>query len=172
MNLKNLRFQKSKDLILGCVTLILSAAYLIMALQIKTRPKMVPSYANSRIIPILLGIVLLVLSVLLILQGIRKLNQPDGGAPAEKMSKVDLLSVTLTFAVMLLYVVLLPNLGFILATIIYLFLQFIVLAPKEKRNLPLFALIAVGFTVLVFVAFRIGLTQMLPRGPIEALIGY
>ena len=36
----------------------------------------------------------------------------------------------------------------------------------------LFAIVAVVFTIIAFVAFRIGLTQMLPRGPIEALIGY
>ena len=43
---------------------------------------------------------------------------------------------------------------------------------KEKRNLPLFAVIAVGFTALVFVAFRVGLSQMLPRGSIESLLGF
>ena len=88
------------------------------------------------------------------------------------MDKSGLLSVTLTFLVMVLYLILLPFLGFILSTIIFLFAQFIVLAPKEKRNYLLFAVIAVVFTVITFVAFRIGLSQLLPRGPIEALIGY
>jgi len=30
----------------------------------------------------------------------------------------------------------------------------------------------VVFTIIAFIAFRIGLSQLLPRGPIEALIGY
>ena len=93
-------------------------------------------------------------------------------AAEKKLGRMDILSITLTFAVMLLYAVTLPYLGFILATILYLFLQFIILAPKEKRNLPLFAVIAIGFTALVFVAFRVGLSQMLPRGPIESLLGF
>ena len=88
------------------------------------------------------------------------------------MDKSGLLSVTLTFLVMVLYLILLPFLGFILSTIIFLFAQFTVLAPKEKRNFLLFAVIAVVFTVITFVAFRIGLSQLLPRGPIEALLGY
>ena len=165
-------FHRHRDLILGCFTAALSVAYLILTRQIKTRPKMVPSYANAQIIPTLLGIVLLILSVLLILQGIRKLRQPDADGQAETMNKSGLVSVTLTFVVMLVYLVLLPRLGFILSTVLYLFAQFTVLAPKENRNYPLFAVIAVVFTAITFVAFRIGLSQLLPRGPIEALLGY
>ena len=81
-------------------------------------------------------------------------------------------SILLTFAAMILYIILLPILGFMLSTMIYLFGQITILAPKEKRNYLLFAIIAVVFTIIAFVAFRIGLTQMLPRGPLEALIGY
>ena len=172
MNGNKSNLAKARDVILGCVTLALSIAYLVIAQQIKTRPKMVPSYANSRIVPTLLGIVLLVLSILLIAQGLRNMRQPADEAAEKKLGRMDILSITLTFAVMLLYAVTLPYLGFILATILYLFLQFIILAPKEKRNLPLFAVIAVGFTALVFVAFRVGLSQMLPRGPIESLLGF
>ena len=150
----------------------LSVAYLVLTRQIKTRPKMVPAYANAQIIPTLLGIVLLILSVLLILQGIRKRRLPDTETQAEAVDKSGLLSVTLTFLVMVLYLILLPYLGFILSTIIFLFAQFTVLAPKEKRNFLLFAVIAVVFTVIAFIAFRIGLSQLLPRGPIEALLGY
>lgn len=167
-----MKFKKIRDLLLGCITLVISILYLIIAGQIKTRPKLTPEYANARLIPTLLGVVLAGLSVLLIIQGIRKYKTPDTGKESEKMSKVDLLTIVLTFACMLLYVTILPRLGFILSTILYLFLQITVLAPKEKRNLLLFAAISVIFTAVVFAAFRIGLSQMLPRGPIEELLGY
>lgn len=168
---KKLSFQKCKDLILGTALLVFGIAYTIMARNLKTRPKLVPSYANSKIVPTLLGILLIILSCALIWQGIRKLNHSDKNA-VQKMSKVDLLSVILTFAIMVLYIIILPYLGFILSTIIYLFAQITILAPTEKRNLLLFAIIAVVFTAIAFVAFRIGLTQLLPRGPIEALLGF
>ncbi|MBQ8081898.1 MAG: tripartite tricarboxylate transporter TctB family protein [Clostridia bacterium] len=164
-------FKKCKDLILGVVMLALSVAYTVYARQIKTRPKLTPSYASAQIIPTLLGVLLAILSLCLIFQGVRKLRTA-GEAGGQKMSRVDLLSVTLTFAAMVLYIVLLPNLGFILSTIIFLFLQITILAPTEKRNLLLFAVIAVVFTAIAFVAFRIGLSQLLPRGPIEALLGF
>ncbi len=168
---KKLSFQKCKDLILGTALLVFGIAYTIMAHNLKTRPKLVPSYANSKIVPTLLGILLIILSCALIWQGIRKLNHSDERA-VQKMSKVDLLSVILTFAIMVLYIIILPYLGFILSTIIYLFAQITILSPTEKRNLLLFAIIAVVFTAIAFVAFRIGLTQLLPRGPIEALLGF
>ena len=77
-----------------------------------------------------------------------------------------------TFAVIIAYILLMDPLGFILSTVLYLFVQMLVLAPKEKRNYLLFILTAVIFTGIVFVAFRIGFQQLLPRGVIESLLGF
>ena len=173
--MKKLTFKRCRDLILGIVLLALGIAYTVMAQNIKQGNKLVQrnvgTFAHARIIPTILGILLIVLAVVLIIQGIIKFIKDDGEA-GKKMSKVDMFSILLTFAAMILYIILLPILGFMLATMIYLFGQITILAPKEKRNYLLFAIIAVVFTIIAFVAFRIGLTQMLPRGPLEALIGY
>ena len=173
--MKKLTFKRCRDLILGIVLLALGIAYTVMAQNIKQGNKLVQrnvgTFAHARIIPTILGILLIVLAVVLIIQGIIKFIKDDGAA-GKKMSKVDMFSILLTFAAMILYIILLPILGFMLATMIYLFGQITILAPKEKHNYLLFAIIAVVFTIIAFVAFRIGLTQMLPRGPIEALIGY
>ena len=99
------------------------------------------------------------------------MKKEDDG-PVKKMDKVDMISIVLTFAAMILYIIILPYLGFMISTILYLFGQFTILAPANKRNYLLFAIVAVVFTVITFVAFRIGLNQMLPRGPLEALFGY
>ena len=70
-------FRKCRDLIMGAVMLALSVFYLIFTQQIKTRPKLTPPYAGARVIPNLLGIILAVLSVILIVQGWRKLKAPQ-----------------------------------------------------------------------------------------------
>ena len=62
-------FKKCRDLILGVFMLALSVFYLIFAQQIKTKPKLTPSYASDRIMPTILGILLAILSVFLIVQG-------------------------------------------------------------------------------------------------------
>ncbi len=163
-------FKKYRDLILGVVMLLFSGFYLYFTQQIKTRPKLTPEYASARIMPTLLGILLAVLSVICIVQGINKMKTHD--EKVEKADKGDVIAVALTFAVIIGYTIILPNLGFCLSTVIYLFLQMIVLAPSEKRNLKLFAIVSVVFTAFIFVAFRVGLQQLLPRGIIESLLGF
>ena len=167
-------FKKWKDLILSILMMLLSAFYLYYAERIKTRPKMTPAYSGARIVPVLLGILLAALSVVLVIQAVKKLRalHPNGGEADKKMQRDDLVSVTLTIAVIIAYTVLLRPLGFCLSTVLYLFVQMIVLAPRAKRNYLLFALVSVLFTALVFIAFRMGLQQMLPRGIIEALLGF
>ena len=164
-------FKKCKDLILGVVMLLFSGFYLYYAQQIKTRPKLTPAYASAQIMPKLLGLLLAILSVLCIIQGIKKVRTADEGEK-KKADKGDIMAVTLTFAVIIGYTLILPTLGFCLSTAIYLFLQMNILAPKEKRNYVLYAVVAVVFTAFVFVAFRVGLQQLLPRGIIESLIGF
>ena len=172
---KNLSFKKCRDFILGIILLAVGIAYTVMAQQIKQGNKLIQrnvgTFAHARIIPTLLGILLIILSVVLIFQGLRQMKRDDH-EPAKKLNKVDVISVILTFSAMILYIIILPYLGFMLSTMIYLFVQITILAPVEKRNYLLFAIVAVVFTIIAFVAFRIGLTQMLPRGPLEALIGY
>ena len=175
MSSKKFTFKRCRDFILGILLLTLGIAYTVMAQQIKQGNKLIQrnvgNYAHARIVPTLLGILLIILSVILIIQGARKMKQEDN-EPGKQMSKVDMISIVLTFAAMILYIIILPELGFMLSTMIYLFVQFIILAPQNKRNYLVFAIVAVVFTIIAFVAFRIGLTQMLPRGPLEALIGY
>ena len=155
--------KKCRDLILGVVMLLFSGFYLYNAQSIKTRPKLTPSYASARIM----------LSVLCIIQGVRRMKSADEkAASGRKLDRGDLMAVLFTFAVIIGYVMVLPTFGFILATPIYLFLQMTILSPSDKRNYVLFAVISVVFTVFVFVAFRIGLQQLLPRGVIESLIGF
>ena len=167
-----MQFKRYKDLAFGSAALVFSGFYLVYATQIKTRPKLTPSYASAKIMPLLLGGLLAVLSVLCIVQGIRKLRTAAQEEPQTKADKGDLTAVVLTFAVIIGYTVILPMLGFCLSTIIYLFLQMLVLAPKSKRNYALFAIVSIVFTAIIFAAFRVGLQQLLPRGVIESLLGF
>ncbi len=166
-------FKKCKDIILGIAMLAFGGVYTYFAQQIRILKinKSFADYAGARIIPTLLGILLMVLGLLCLIQGVLKLKKMKN-QPKEAFDKAGTLAVVLTFACIVGYIMLLPELGFCLSTIIYLFLQMLVMAPKEKRNYVLFGIIAVVFTALVFVAFRVGLTQLLPRGIIESLLGF
>ena len=94
-------FKKIRDLVLGIVMLLFSGFYLFFAQQIKTRPKLTPSYASAKIMPTLLGILLAVLSVVCIIQGIRQMKAKNKEEEKEtkKASKGDMMAVLFTFAV-------------------------------------------------------------------------
>ena len=51
-----------------------------------------------------------------------------------------------------------------ISSVVYLIVQMTVLAPKEKRNYLLFAVISVAVSVVVYYLFRNGLNVLLPAG--------
>lgn len=169
-------FKKYRDIILGAVMLVFSGFYLSVAANIKTRPKLTPSYASAKIVPILLGVALAILSVICIIEGIYKMKKfgttMTNVKPDQKQIMSDTFAVIATFALMIVYAMALPEMGFCLSTMVYLFLQISLLAPKAKRNMKLYAIIAVVFTMVIFFVFRFGLSMLLPRGVIEALLGF
>ena len=169
-------FKKYRDIILGAAMLVFSGFYLSVAQGIKTRPKLTPSYASAKIVPILLGVLLAILSVICIIEGVYKMKKygttMTNVKPNSKQVAGDAFAVIATFALMIVYAIALPVAGFCVSTAVYLFLQISLLAPAKDRNLKLYAIIAVVFTMVVFYIFRLGLSMLLPRGIIEALLGF
>ena len=66
-----MRFKKVRDAGFGLAALLFSIFYLVNAFQIKTRPKLTPGYASARIMPILLGVLLAILSIVCIINGLK-----------------------------------------------------------------------------------------------------
>jgi hypothetical protein len=50
-----------------------------------------------------------------------------------------------------------------------MFLQMMLMAPKERKNPKIFAIISVVSAVVIYIAFRVGLNLSLPRGLLEWL---
>lgn len=166
-------FKKWRDLGLGVFMLAFSGFYIYNATQIKINAMIMGShagYANGRIVPYLLGGLLAILSLAMIVQGAKAAK--NYSASGDAAVKNDTISVILTFFVIGAYIALLPTLGFILGTILFLIAQIYVLAPLETRNkqLWIYVVVALVFTVLIYVAFHMGLAQPLPRGIIENLL--
>lgn len=70
-------------------------------------------------------------------------------------------------AVLGLYCFLIKPIGFPILTPFMLFAEMSLMAPSEKRNYKLFAILAVVVTMIIFVAFYYGLDLMLPAGIIK-----
>ena len=62
------------------------------------------------------------------------------------------------------YVILYDNLGFLVSTFLYLFLQILILSNDQNRKISLFAVIALATSVIVYATFVYAIGMPLPEG--------
>ena len=102
---------------------------------------------------------------IIVVQAVRGLRKnPDG---AYERDESDYRRVILSLILILLYVFLLKPVGFILCTLVYLFCQIYVLAPdssRTRKDIPVYLITDVIFTLIVYYLFRLGFKIVLPTG--------
>jgi putative tricarboxylic transport membrane protein len=159
--------EKKRDLIVGAVFLVFSAAVFIATFSIR---RLVVARIGSAFVPQLAAVLLGGLSILLIVQSLLALRSASGKSGPEQTAEQDKaeikrrnFSVAATLFLLLVYLVLLQPVGFLLTTSIYLFAQFIVLSRK-KPNYPLYAVLAAGSSVIIYYLFVKVFILFLPAG--------
>ena len=105
-----------------------------------------------------------VLAVIQIITGLRKMKMEYTLDQLKEEFKPEYWRVLVTILAFTVYVVVLSSVGFMISSVVYLIVQMTVLAPKEKRNYLLFAVISVAVSVVVYYLFRNGLNVLLPAG--------
>lgn len=159
--------KKYGNLIAGGVFLLFDIFY---ASQIGGIKKSTFSVIDSAFFPIVLAVALAALSVALLAEGARAARKTRESEHSEQNEeKKDTACVLETFALSVVYVILLQPLGFVLSSIVYLFFQMIVLSPKSKIRPVKMFLVSVVASVVVYVIFRDGLTLMLPNGILSSI---
>lgn len=151
---------KYGDIISGIFFFLLAVVYTcdISSIQIKAA-----ATVDAAFIPRLLAVSMLVLSALIVVNGVTRLRRglTNGGEAASVLLKPVLFTLLLLF----LYVSLLETAGFSISTVSYLFLQVLVLSPRRTgRDILWFAVLAVGLTLLLRWLFVNLLMVMLPEG--------
>lgn len=149
--------KRYRELIGGTVFFIFAAVYFVMALQI---PEFNDGFVSSDAMPKIYGIILMVLSAIQIFAALRLPKTKED----EKAGFVLIPEVVITFAFLILYVLLLKPLGFVISTIIFLLGMITLFTPKEKRSVIRIILISVIFSVVVYWLFAKVLTLSLPQG--------
>ena len=116
---------------------------------------------------IVLGI-MAVLSAMLIAADVWSGWRRQGGSPAEAPAvpeKRNYRLVVLTFAVFAVYVLLLPYLGFRIATFLFVAaLQAVLGKPQGWRRWAIVISAALGTVIVTYLAFEVYLSVLLPRG--------
>ncbi len=165
-----------QNLISGTVLFVFAAVYFIMAFDISTFRGLGSTPLTAQFMPKFWGICLLILSALVIIRGARQYSAWKKSPAAEKEGQKDGKSwwywnyaVVLSFVALALYVALLEPLGFIVATMLYVFFGILAITPPyKKKSYVLAAVIAVVTAVLLDYVFVVLLNVLLPQG----LIGF
>lgn len=165
-----------QNLIGGSVLFIFAAVYFVMAFDIPTFKGLGSTPLTSQFMPKFWGASLMILSALLVLRGARqysawkKTEEAKAGKSAGgKGWFYNNYAVVFSFVLLALYVALLEPLGFIISTLLYVFLGVLLLTPPyKKKNYIAAAAIAVVTAVLLDYVFVVLLSVLLPKG----LIGF
>jgi hypothetical protein len=159
-------FERYKDLISGAALILLGIYIALESGNIKGHAQ--SNIVNAQLIPRIIGITLIVISGITFIKALVKLllyRKTERNTPAKQRD--DRITLGCTAALLILYALMFRPLGFIVSSMIYLFLQVLVLTPGEKRTrrvLPIAAAVSVIVTVLVYIGFRYGLEILLPVG--------
>ena len=157
-------FKKFGDLIVSIFFIVLSIAMMIAA---QALPKSKVIDIGPDFMPMVIGAVSLILAVALLVITLMRFKANAEKLANETPEVYDYKRVLLSILLMLVYVFTFKPIGFIVATLIYLPLQITVLAPDDKRtkkDIILYVVIDVIFTLAVFFLFRYGFKIMMPAG--------
>lgn len=149
--------KKLSEIVLSIVLLISGAALWLAAQKIEVGAAM---GQGGDFMPKLCSTVWLILSVLLLFQSIS--IREEG-----KESQISLKGFFSTLILLFAYVLLLDIIGFVLTSIVYMFVQMLLFVPEEYRNrksLVLFAVISVITPVAVNALFVNVFALILPTG--------
>lgn len=154
--------EKYRDVISGLILLLLSVAYLAGSMHIRSYGD---AAVDSRFFPQLLGSLLFLLSVIQLVMGMKRArcaipgNSQDDEPPSNFNVKV-----LFTLAAILAYILLIGVIGFTLASIFFLIVQTIIMAPKGQWRPLLTITVSIAFSCIVYAIFVYGFSLTLPEG--------
>ena len=152
--------EKTKGIITSILFLAFSIVMIVFARQYKP---MMKNDLGSGFFPMVVGIAMAALSVLRLILAIR---EKKGEV---KKSGDDLMGGLATIILIGGYCIAFNPIGFIISTMVYLFLQILVLTPKEKRSWPITIAISVIAPIAFYVLFVYAINTPLPKGLLSFL---
>lgn len=162
-----------KELIIGIAMLGASLTYLVLAQQLPghegvdaaTVPKLLAGFLS------LLGLMQLVSAFARPKAIAEPANPVPAAAEEPAVEVIEPKTVLKTLGLILAYMALLGPVGFPIMTVVYLYLQFLVLTPVNQKARHLtYLLIAVICSALIFLLFREAFDLLLPAGLLNNFI--
>ena len=146
---------KKKNLIVSLVFMAFGIFLFVESMGIK---HMMKDDVGSAFFPKVVAVAIIGVSAIRLVMALR---EPEG---EKKASDNDTMGGLLTILLIGGYVLAFQPVGFIISTIVYLFLQILVLVPKEKRSWPLTIIISVVAPLAIYGLFTYLISSPLPKG--------
>ena len=158
-----------KDLVTGLLGTIFSAFYLYETAQVKIFGGAATAGANAQTVPKIWGICFLALSLILVLRSLLHMRKEQNHKTLHEImgSIRNKREVIYTFVLLILYAALMKPIGFVLASILYIYFQIWTLTPLHKRTQKLkkvALLLAILFSIGLYYIFTRYFMVMLPEG--------
>ena len=153
---------KKREFAVGVVFLVIGLGYLYMT---STLPR--KQFIDASFVPYILAITMCLLGVLQLREA-RRLGASE--APKTE-DEADYRTVSKTLGLIVAYAAFLEPVGFPVMTVVYLFFQFIVLTPTDKKvSYPMYGTIAIVTSAVVYLTFRYAFDMILPVGLLNGFI--
>lgn len=153
-------------------SLVLIAVSIILFVVTFSFRQMTVSNIGPDFLPRIVAITLFILSIYLLIKAslewskernIQTAEKIEGAPQKENNTKIYQL-VIISLILMVLYLIVMPSLGFLIATTIYLSIQIYLMAPADKRSLVKIGLVSVLSSAFIYFVFRNVFYLMLPSG--------
>jgi|GEM_PF-7044093 len=145
---------KNKDIIVGSLILVFGIFVMFM---IPSQIEDAQSVAvGPRAFPYFCGILLILCSIVLLIQGIRQGNSEERNE--EKLDKGNILFALAFYLTVVLYAVLMHHLGFLMTSFVFLPTLMIMLGVRKK----VFYILLIPIILIVYYVFQIYLHVQLP----------
>ncbi|HZG73166.1 MAG TPA: tripartite tricarboxylate transporter TctB family protein [Chondromyces sp.] len=154
---------KNKDIMSGLLLLIVS---IVMYTATNTFKTLTTTNVGPDFMPKIIAAFIAIFSIVIVVSAYRSLKNQKGqmDTEAEGAGETSYAPVFITLAFMIGYLMLMPYIGFLIMTAIYLFLQIYLLAEEGKKKVILFAFISVVSSAIIYYVFRSIFHVMLPIG--------
>lgn len=152
---------KRKELVIGAAMLAAGLVYLYLTSNLPRK-----GIIDAAFVPYLLAAGMCILGALQLLAAWRQ--EPAPTATAAPGAGPDYRTVCKTLGLIVGYIAVLEWAGFPIATVAYLYLQFLVLTPHEHRiSHGRYLLIALCASAFIYIVFRHGFDLLLPAGLLD-----
>ena len=139
---------KKKNLVLGLLLILICLIFYLMIFQLRSDVRLYPLFTTT---------IVLVFSIILLIQNHFTQLEEEEEEEIEEIDIKQLLFVIVTSGV---YVGLMNIVGYVVSTLVYLLVMLFGLKLEKKKAI----LIGVGFTIFIYVLFKVALKVPLPKG--------